>query len=147
MLRGKGDTCMKANSFRGLDKRRFFRAECRLNTEFQILEPAFDGLWDPLRGAISADVLDLSVAGMKIRFTPPSWADPSDGSGFEWADCAFRFLLKGSYLVLPGHMLRIYEREGSTCVTGVEFFPLPPDEQFRIVELFAEFRRRLAAKG
>ena len=51
MLRGKGDTCMKANSFRGLDKRRFFRAECRLNTEFQILDPAFDGLWDPLRGA------------------------------------------------------------------------------------------------
>ncbi len=135
---------MKPDNYRGPDKRRFFRAECRLNTEFQILDPAFDGIWDPLRRAVSADVLDLSVAGMKIRFIPPSWADPADGTGFEWMECAFRFMMRGSYLVLPGHMLRIYERYGNTCVTGVEFAPLPPDEQFRIVELFAEFRRRLA---
>ena len=67
MLRGKGDTCMKANSFRGLDKRRFFRAECRLNTEFQILDPAFDGLWDPLRGAISAREADEIIRKLSFK--------------------------------------------------------------------------------
>ena len=119
----------------GEEKRRFFRVECVLRTEFRLRD---HGSWVP------AEVLDLSVAGMKVRFDPFFRGKTLSPERFEWADSIFRFPLNGSFFQIEGCFLRVYLREAGRFTAGVEFTDPSPEDQFRLVELYGMFRRRSA---
>ncbi len=126
----------KIASAPGQESRRFFRVECALRTEFRLHN---HDVWLP------AEVLDLSVAGMKLRFNPFQRGRMLRPEVFEWADSRFRFPLKKDFFHLDGHFLKIYQRSAGLFTAGVEFDEPSPEEQFKLVELFAEFRRRRGA--
>lgn len=126
----------KIASAPGQESRRFFRVECALRTEFRLHN---HDVWLP------AEVLDLSVAGMKLRFNPFQRGRTLRPEVFEWADSRFRFPLKKDFFHLDGHFLKIYQRSAGLFTAGVEFDEPSPEEQFKLVELFAEFRRRRGA--
>ena len=117
----------------GQESRRFVRVECVFRAEFRLHN---HDAWLP------ADVLDLSVAGMKVRFDPFQRGRTLRPEVFEWADSRFRFPLKGDFFHLDGHFLKIYQRNAGLFTAGVEFDEPSPEDQFRLVELYAEFRRR-----
>ena len=117
----------------GQESRRFVRVECVLRAEFRLHN---HDAWLP------ADVLDLSVAGMKVRFDPFQRGRTLRPEVFEWADSRFRFPLKGAFFHLDGHFLKIYQRNAGLFTAGVEFDEPSPEDKFRLVELYAEFRRR-----
>ncbi len=126
----------KIASAPGQESRRFFRVECALRTEFRLHN---HDVWLP------AEVLDLSVAGMKLRFNPFQRGRMLRPEVFEWADSRFRFPLKKDFFHLDGHFLKIYQRSAGLFTARVEFDEPSPEEQFKLVELFAEFRRRRGA--
>ena len=126
----------KIASAPGQESRRFFRVECALRTEFRLHN---HDVWLP------AEVLDLSVAGMKLRFNPFQRGRMLRPEVFEWADSRFRFPLKRDFFHLDGHFLKIYQRSAGLFTAGVEFDEPSPEEQFKLVELFADFRRRRGA--
>lgn len=117
----------------GQENRRFFRVECSLRAEFRLQD---------LDAWLPAEVLDLSVAGMKLRFDPFHGGRTLPPEVFEWADSRFRFLLKREFFYLDGHFLKIYQRSAGLFTTGVEFDDPSPEDLFKLVELYAEFRRR-----
>jgi hypothetical protein len=118
-----------------VENRRFFRVECVLRAEFRLHNHDF---WLP------ADVLDLSVAGMKVRFNPFQRGRTLRPDVFEWADSRFRFPLRTNFFHLDGHFLKVYVREAGLFTAGVEFEAPSPEDQFKLVELYADFRRRSA---
>ena len=89
-----------------------------------------------------AEVLDLSVAGMKVRFDPLFRGKTLPPERFEWADSTFRFRLGGGFFQIGGCFLRVYMREPGRFIAGVEFTDPSPEQQFRLVELYGVFRRR-----
>ena len=117
----------------GQENRKFVRVECIMGVEF--LVSSHDD-W------IRADVLDLSVAGMKVRFNPFQRGRTLRPELFEWMGGQFRFPSRRSFFQLNGHFLKVYLREAGLFTAGVEFDDPSPEDQFRLVELYAEFRRR-----
>ena len=113
--------------------RRFFRVECVLRIEFRLQSHE---AW------ISADVLDMSVAGMKVRFNPFQRGRTLRPEIFEWTNSRFRFPLKAEFFHLEGHFLKVYQRNAGLFTAGVEFDEPSAEDQFLLVELYAEFRRR-----
>ena len=115
------------------EHRRFARVECALRTEFRLRT---HGLW------LSADVLDLSVVGVKVRFSPFQEGRTLSSEIFKGAECMFRFPLKGGVFYLEGRFLNVYHRRIGLFTAGVEFLEPSPEEQFKLVELYVEFKRR-----
>lgn len=117
----------------GAERRQFFRVECRMKTEFKLAGSLF---WAP------AEVLDLSVAGMKIRFDPFFRGKTIRPEALDWAESDFRFSAKGSFFEIRGFFLRVYLKEAGRFTAGVEFDDPTPEQQFKLVELYGAFRRR-----
>lgn len=117
----------------GAERRQFFRVECEMKTEFRLTGGHF---WVP------ADVLDLSVAGMKIRFDPFFRGKTIRPEALDWAGSDFRFPAKGGFFKIEGYFLRVYLREPGKFTAGVEFDEPTPEQQFKLVELYGAFRRR-----
>lgn len=115
------------------ESRRFFRVECVLRVEFRLHNHE---VWFP------ADVLDLSIAGMKVRFNPFQRGRTLRPEIFEWTNSRFRFPLKAEFFHLEGHFLKVYQRNAGLFTAGVEFDEPSAEDQFLLVELYAEFRRR-----
>ncbi len=117
----------------GAERRQFFRVECNMKTEFKLA----GGLcWIP------AEVVDLSVAGMKIRFDPFFRGKTILPEMLDWAESDFRFPAKGGFFKIEGYFLRVYLREPGRFTAGVEFDEPTPEQQFRLVELYGAFRRQ-----
>lgn len=116
----------------GAERRQFFRVECDMKTEFRLAGGFF---WIP------ANVLDLSVAGMKIRFDPFFRGKTILPEMLDWTESDFRFSAKGGFFEIKGYFLRVYLREPGRFTAGVEFDDPTPEEQFRLVELYGAFRR------
>lgn len=114
------------------ESREFYRVDCNLNTEFRLKDEL---LWAPAR------VVDLSVAGMKVRFAPFFRGRTFLPEQFDWAESAFRFFLDGEFFQINGFFLRVYLREPGSFTAGVEFDNPTPEEQFKLVALFQASRK------
>lgn len=90
-----------------------------------------------------ASALDLSAAGMKLRFNPSQLGRTLTGADIEWRDARFRFGAGADKFMLDGHFLMVYGRAKGAFITGVEFDAPTPQEQFKIVALYAEYRKMM----
>ena len=115
----------------GRDKRRFDRVSCLLRVDFRLLG---HDLWH------QADVLDLSVAGMRVRFNPFRRGRTLRPELIKKAEAMFRFSKGSAFFLLKGRFLRVYLREPGLFTVGVEFANPSPEELFRLVDLYADFR-------
>ena len=95
------------------EKRRCTRVRYQSSAEFQL--PLLGDVW------FAAEVLDLSVTGVRLRFSPHQAA--------------------GEDLVLSGHFLMVYDREGGLFTTGLEFTDVTMEQQFKLVMLYARYRK------
>ena len=118
-----------------LDKRRFLRVECCLFAAFQLEEKT---TW------VTAEVLDLSIAGVKLRFKTTQKGAILSESDIEWCPARFRFSLNREFFYLDGYFLKVYVKEGGRFTVGVEFTDMQPEDQFKLVSLYAEFRSRIS---
>ncbi|NLL36262.1 MAG: PilZ domain-containing protein [Fretibacterium sp.] len=118
---------------RSVEKRRFLRVECQLSAAF-LLEGETD--W------IDAEVLDLSIAGVKLRFRQRQGGRTLSEADIEWQGARFRFTLDREFFYLDGCFLKVYVKEGGSFTAGVEFLNAEPEDQFKLVALYAEFRNR-----
>lgn len=116
----------------GSDKRRFHRVLCALRVDFSLLG---QDQWLP------AEILDLSVAGMRIKFNPFRRGRTLRPELLESADGIFRFPTRGIFFQLGGRFLKVYHREPGMFTAGVEFVGASPEEQFQLVRIYADFRR------
>lgn len=107
--------------------------ECSLRGEFFLEELSS---WLPL------EVLDLSAAGMKVRFDSVFRNIRLREEQFNWTDSRFRFLLRGEFFILSGYFLRIYSREKGFFTVGVEFSGPSPEDQFKLAALYGSSVRR-----
>ena len=109
------------------EQRALERVACSLRGEFFL-----DGLsaWLPM------EVLDLSAAGMKVRFDSVFRNVRLREEQFNWTDSRFRFLLRGEFFILSGYFLRIYSREKGFFTVGVEFSGPAPEDQFKLAALY-----------
>ncbi len=115
------------------EQRALERVACSLRGEFFL-----DGLsaWLPM------EVLDLSAAGMKVRFDSVFRDVRLREEQFNWTDSRFRFLLKGEFFILSGYFLRIYKQERGYFTVGVEFSGPEPEDQFKLAALYRLSVRR-----
>ena len=109
------------------EQRTLERVECSLRGEF-FLEELFS--WLPM------EVLDLSAAGMKVRFDAVFRNVRLREEQFNWTDSRFRFFLRGEFFILSGYFLRIYSREKGFFTVGVEFSGPTPEDQFKLAALY-----------
>lgn len=117
----------------GREKRRCTRVRYQSSAEFQL----------PLRGDawFAAEVLDLSVTGVRLRFSPRQTAGVLKDSDVEWQDVRLKFKDVEEDLVLSGHFLMVYDREGGLFTTGLEFTDVTMEQQFKLVMLYARYRK------
>lgn len=115
------------------EQRALERVECSLRGEFFLEELSS---WLPL------EVLDLSAAGMKVRFDSVFRNIRLREEQFNWTDSRFRFLLRGEFFILSGYFLRIYSREKGFFTVGVEFSGPSPEDQFKLAALYGSSVRR-----
>ena len=115
------------------EQRTLERVECSLRGEFFLEELSS---WLPM------EVLDLSAAGMKVRFNSVFRDVRLREEQFNWTDSRFRFLLRGEFFILSGYFLRIYSREKGFFTVGVEFSGPAPEDQFKLAALYACSGRR-----
>ena len=109
----------------GQESRRFVRVECVLRAEFRLHN---HDAWLP------AEVLDLSVAGMKLRFNPFQRGRPLLPEVFEWADSRFRFPLKREFFHLDGHFLKIYNyHQDGDSMAALHAKVIPVDQKQMLI--------------
>ena len=113
------------------EKRRFLRIPCLLSTDF-LLEGETEWL--------KADVLDISIAGVKLCFRYNQGDRCLSETDLEWVNYRFRFKAAGEDFYIKGHFLKVYEKDSEYFTAGVEFTGLTPDEQLKLVMLYAELR-------
>ena len=117
------------------EKRHFMRVRCRIPAEFQL---ASEGdVWHP------AEVLDLSIIGVRIHFDSVAEGANLSDQDVEWQDVRFRFKDEeaSETIILNGHFLMVYERENSRFTTGVEFTDVTPDQQIKLIMLYTKYRQ------
>ena len=128
---------MKQNALTNVtnEKRLFMRVRCHIPAEFQLISKG--DVWYP------ADVLDLSIIGVRLRFDPIQRDGELTDGDVEWQDVRFRFSdePEAKDLVIQGHLLMIYERVDGLFTTGVEFTDVSPEQQFQLVLLYAKYRQ------
>ena len=109
---------------------------CRLLAEFRLLEGS--EVW------LSADVLDFTVAGVRIRFEREQRGIVLSEADVEWKEALFRFGDPAEALSVKGHFLRVYAQENGCFTTGAEFLDITPEQQIRLVGLYALHRPYMA---
>ena len=92
-------------------------------------------------GADRASQVDLSVTGVRLRFSPHQAAGVLKESDVEWQDVRLKFKDVEEDLVLSGHFLMVYDREGGLFTTGLEFTDVTMEQQFKLVMLYARYRK------
>ncbi len=115
------------------EKRRGTRVRYQSSAEFQL--PLLGDVW------FAAEVLDLSVTGVRLRFSPHQAAGVLKESDVEWQDVRLKFKDVEEDLVLSGHFLMVYDREGGLFTTGLEFTDVTMEQQFKLVMLYARYRK------
>lgn len=115
------------------EKRRCTRVRYQSSAEFQL--PLLGDVW------FAAEVLDLSVTGVRLRFSPHQAAGVLKESDVEWQDVRLKFKDVEEDLVLNGHFLMVYDREGGLFTTGLEFTDVTMEQQFKLVMLYARYRK------
>ena len=115
------------------EKRRCTRVRYQSSAEFQL--PLLGDVW------FAAEVLDLSVTGVRLRFSPHQAAGGLKESDVEWQDVRLKFKDVEEDLVLNGHFLMVYDREGGLFTTGLEFTDVTMEQQFKLVMLYARYRK------
>ena len=115
------------------EKRRCTRVRYQSSAEFQL--PLLGDVW------FAAEVLDLSVTGVRLRFSPHQAAGVLKESDVEWQDVRLKFKDVEEDLVLSGHFLMVYDREGGLFTTGLEFTDVTMEQQFKLVMLYARYRK------
>ena len=115
------------------EKRRCTRVRYQSSAEFQL--PLLGDVW------FAAEVLDLSVTGVRLRFSPHQAAGVLKESDVEWQDVRLKFKDVEEALVLSGHFLMVYDREGGLFTTGLEFTDVTMEQQFKLVMLYARYRK------
>ena len=91
---------MSEKDWKGNDQRRFSRMGCRLLAEFRLLEGS--EVW------LSADVLDFTVAGVRIRFEREQRGIVLSEADVEWKEALFRLGDPSEALSIKGYFLRVY---------------------------------------
>ena len=115
------------------DQRRFLRVDCRLFTEFQLPD---EGDW------LLVEVLDLSIVGLRVRFRENQRKRAIKEEDITWRDVRFRFRNRAEEFLLDGHFLMVYAKSDGCFTAGVEFVNVTPEQQFKLVALYADYRRR-----
>ena len=115
------------------EKRRCTRVRYQSSAEFQL--PLLGDVW------FAAEVLDLSVTGVRLRFSPHQAAGVLKESDVEWQDVRLKFKDVEEDLVLSGHFLMVYDREEGLFTTGLEFTDVTMEQQFKLVMLYARYRK------
>lgn len=123
---------MSENDRKENDQRRFSRVGCRLLAEFRLLEGS--EVW------LSAEVLDFTVAGVRVRFEREQRGLVLSEADIEWKEALFRLGDPSEALSIKGHFLRVYAQEGGCFITGAEFLDVTPEQQIRLVGLYALYR-------
>ena len=127
---------MSENDWKENDQRRFSRVGCRLLAEFRLLEGS--EVW------LSAEVLDFTVAGVRVRFKQKQRELILSEADIEWKEALFRFGDPSEALSVKGHFLRVYAQEEGCFTTGAEFLDITPEQQIRLVGLYALHRPHAA---
>ena len=127
---------MSENDRKENDQRRFSRVGCRLLAEFRLLEGS--EVW------LSAEVLDFTVAGVRVRFEREQRGLVLSEADIEWKEALFRLGGPSEALSIKGHFLRVYAQEGGCFTTGAEFLDVTPEQQIRLVGLYALHRPHAA---
>ena len=127
---------MSENDRKENDQRRFSRVGCRLLAEFRLLEGS--EVW------LSAEVLDFTVAGVRVRFEREQRGLVLSEADIEWKEALFRLVDPSEALSIKGHFLRVYAQEGGCFTTGAEFLDVTPEQQIRLVGLYALHRPYMA---
>ena len=131
---------MSENNWNGNDKRRFSRMECHFTAEFQLLNGS--GVW------LAAEVLDFSIAGIRVCFEREQRGVVLNEAEIEWQEALFRFQGDAlEELLLKGHFLMIYEKRGGWLTTGFEFLEISPELQIKLIRFYAEHRRGQEQSG
>lgn len=121
------------------EQRQFFRVPCQLQIMFQL--PSMPACW------FSAEVLDLSIVGVRLCFKSRQQGISLKVEDIQWQDALFRFQPSaGQEFILSGHFLMIYDQEAGNFTTGVEFTEMAPEDQFKLVVLYAEYQKQKARK-
>lgn len=115
------------------EKRRCTRVRYQSSAEFQL--PLLGDVW------FAAEVLDLSVTGVRLRFSPHQAAGVLKDSDVEWQDVCLKFKDVKEDLVLNGHFLMVYDRADGLFTTGLEFTDVTMEQQFKLVMLYAQYRK------
>ena len=115
------------------EKRRCTRVRYQSSAEFQL--PLLGDVW------FAAEVLDLSVTGVRLRFSPHQAAGVLKESDVEWQDVRLKFKDVEEDLVLNGHFLMVYDRADGLFTTGLEFTDVTMEQQFKLVMLYARYRK------
>jgi len=105
---------------------------CRLLAEFRLLEGS--EVW------LSADVLDFTIAGIRVRFEREQKGIVLSEADVEWKEVLFRLKILSEVLSIKGHFLMVYAQEGSCFTTGAEFLDVTPEQQIKLVGLYALHR-------
>ena len=127
-----GGRSLSENDWKGNDQRRFSRVGCRLLAEFRLLEGS--EVW------LSADVLDFTVAGVRVQFEREQRGIVLSEADVEWKEALFRLGNSSGTLSIKGHFLRVYAQEGGCFITGAEFLDVAPELQIGLVRLYALYR-------
>ncbi|MBQ7263723.1 MAG: PilZ domain-containing protein [Synergistaceae bacterium] len=117
------------------EKRHFMRVDCEATAEFQL--PDRGPIWYP------AEVLDISIIGVRIRFARQQDEGELSDEDIQWQDVRFRFTddEEAAGLVLDGHFLMIYQKDEGLLTSGIEFVNVVPEQQFKLVLLYAKHRQ------
>ena len=114
--------------------------EGRFAAEFQLLNGS--GAW------LAAEVLDFSIAGIRVCFEREQLGIALNEAEIEWQEALFRF--RGGALeeiLLKGHFLMIYEKRDGKLTTGFEFLEISPELQIKLIRFYAEHRRGQEQSG
>lgn len=131
---------MSENNWNGDDQRRFSRMEGHFAAEFQLLNGS--GAW------LAAEVLDFTIAGIRVCFERKQRGIVLNETEMEWQEALFRF--RGDALeefLLKGHFLMIYEKYDGWLTTGFEFLEISPELQIKLIRFYAERRRERERSG
>lgn len=118
------------------DQRRFLRGVCRFVVEFRLSDEDAD--WIP------ADVLDFTVAGIRVCFEQERNGIVLSEEDVEWKEARFRFRTPPDELLVKGHFLKVYAKRDGRFTAGVEFMDVTPELQFDLMRFYAGHRREMA---
>ena len=128
---------MSENNWEKNEQRRFSRVGCRLTSEFQLTE---GGAW------LSAEVLDFSVAGIRVCFEREQRGVILNEADIEWQEACFCFK-DAEDIVVKGHFLMVYENREGFFTSGFEFLEVDPARQIKLLRLYATHCVGLAESG